>query len=612
MSSRILRAALVLALIIPALSLLMGAHDARAQTAGGRLFITATDASSVPAITLQARGVAADGSPLDLSTQSLVVTHGGEIITDVQVVRPVDTGTFAVFLLDVTGGVADQIPVLQETILRYASSAYMREGIDYVAIYRLGASDAQQELAPTQFHNSVRNYFSAPLQPETTATALYDSAVDLLNDMSAIIPDPALSPAVIIVSDGTDAVSSQAQAGDIAARSRELGIPVHTIWLLNEELTLGQEVGRNYLAEVAADAGGAAARLDQPQTADTIFDRLMLWGRQYLVQYTVPNPQPGAYNVFLSLEDMPSVQAETTVTIEAATPVVNLNVPAESRSLTLPDLSQPVTLGFSADVSWLDGVERALLQAQLQVNGQPVGDVAPADLGRFTVEVPNLVFGSNNVQLVVLDEQELRGASPVITLEVVEGETQIPEELQPGGMALAGLLPLCLGVLLLLAIVGLAGFFAYRSGRLSLPRRGARGRAPVTVEEMEMAAAPGVRHYPPHEEPYPPAGAMPTGGVAYLEVLSAETPIASPIPINQEETRLGRSPNLANIALTQDLTVSRLHATITWDGQVYRIYDEESTSGTWVNDQQVPDYGTQLIDGDELYLGKVHMRFHHR
>jgi hypothetical protein len=610
MASRILRAALVLALSVPYLALVLSLGSAWAQTAGGRLVITAADASSVPAITLQAHGVAADGTPLDLSAQSLVITHAGEIISDVNVIRPVDTGTFAVFLLDVTGGVAAQIPTLQDTILRYASGAYMREGIDYVSIFRVGAADAQQVLEPTQFHNSVRNYFATPLQPESGATALYDSAVDLLNDMAGLLPDPALAPAVVIVSDGTDAVSTQAQAGDIAARARELGIPVHTIWLLNEELTVGQEAGRNYLAEVAADATGAAARLDQPETADAIFERLTLWGRQYLLQYTVPNPQPGTHAVFLSLEDTPSIQAETTVTIEAAMPVVSLNVPAESRSLTLPDLSEPVSLGFSAEVGWLDGVERSLQQAQLQVNGQPVADVPPANLGRFTADVPNLVFGGNSVQLVVLDEQGLRGASPVITLDVTEGAAQIPAELQPSSAFLANLAPLCLGGLLLLAIFGLGGFYAYRRGRLRLPRRARRGTAPVTVEEMP--AAPGVQPYAPVEEPYPVAGAMIPGQIAYLEVVSAETPIASPIAISQEETRLGRSPNLADIALTQDLTVSRLHATITWDGQVYRIYDEESTSGSWVNDQQVPDYGTQLIDGDEIYLGKVHLRFRHR
>lgn len=608
MADRTIRPLHFLALLFLSAALLVAVQAASAQTAGGRLVITGSDASSVPAITLQAYGIAADGSPLDLSTQSLVVTHNGEIIEDVDVIRTVDTGTFTVFLLDVTSGVAAQVPLLQEAILRYVSSSYMREGIDYVAVYRVGATEATQELEPAPFYNTVRNFFATELGAEDAPTALYDSAVGLLSQMPNLSPDPALVPTLVIVSDGTDAVSSQFEAGDIAARARELGIPVHTIWLQNADLTVGQEVGRNYLAEVAADAGGVAARLDQPESTDAIFTRLVALGRQYVLQYSVPSPQPGTHTVVLSLEDTPSVQAETTVTVEAATPVVNLNIPPESRALTLPDLEEPVSLGFSADVSWLDGTERTLQQAQLQVNGQPVADVPPANLERFTVQVPNLTFGSNRIQLVVLDEQGLRGASPVINLDVAQGDAAIPEELQPRS-SLAGMLPLCLGGLLLLALFGLGGFYAYRRGRLHLPARVQRRRAPVRVDDAPpLAAAPAGDFYQEEAAAHRPAS---RGRVAYLEVIASETPIASPIAINQEETRLGRSPNLADIALTQDLTVSRLHATITWDGQVYRLYDEESTSGTWVNDQRVPDYGAQLVDGDEIFLGKVHLRFRH-
>ena len=76
--------------------------------------------------------------------------------------------------------------------------------------------------------------------------------------------------------------------------------------------------------------------------------------------------------------------------------------------------------------------------------------------------------------------------------------------------------------------------------------------------------------------------------------------------------RLGRSPALSDVAFEQDITVSRLHASILWDGHNYRIYDDDSTSGTWVNDQEVPDYGAQLFDGDDIFLGKVRLRFRHR
>ena len=45
------------------------------------------------------------------------------------------------------------------------------------------------------------------------------------------------------------------------------------------------------------------------------------------------------------------------------------------------------------------------------------------------------------------------------------------------------------------------------------------------------------------------------------------------------------------------------------EGNHYRIFDELSTSGTWVNEQQVPEYGIQLLDGDEIHLGAVHLRY---
>jgi len=75
------------------------------------------------------------------------------------------------------------------------------------------------------------------------------------------------------------------------------------------------------------------------------------------------------------------------------------------------------------------------------------------------------------------------------------------------------------------------------------------------------------------------------------------------------QVRIGRSPSQAEIAFENDITVSRLHATLLLEGNHYRIFDEQSTSGTWVNEQQVPEYGIQLMDGDEVHLGAVHLRF---
>jgi pSer/pThr/pTyr-binding forkhead associated (FHA) protein len=74
--------------------------------------------------------------------------------------------------------------------------------------------------------------------------------------------------------------------------------------------------------------------------------------------------------------------------------------------------------------------------------------------------------------------------------------------------------------------------------------------------------------------------------------------------------RLGRTPAQSDIAFREDLTVSRQHANLMLEGNHYRIFDENSTSGTWVNGRQVPEYGVELADGDEIHLGAVHLIFH--
>jgi pSer/pThr/pTyr-binding forkhead associated (FHA) protein len=45
------------------------------------------------------------------------------------------------------------------------------------------------------------------------------------------------------------------------------------------------------------------------------------------------------------------------------------------------------------------------------------------------------------------------------------------------------------------------------------------------------------------------------------------------------------------------------------EGSRYRIYDAGSTSGTYVNDQPLPEYGKELLDGDEIQLGAVRLRY---
>jgi len=94
-----------------------------------------------------------------------------------------------------------------------------------------------------------------------------------------------------------------------------------------------------------------------------------------------------------------------------------------------------------------------------------------------------------------------------------------------------------------------------------------------------------------------------------LEVVQTSSQTPQRIDLDMVEVKLGRSSKRSDVAFSGDNTVSRLHATIVQEGGVHRIFDEQSTSGTFVNEQRVHQNGLQLVDGDEIRLGAVLLRY---
>lgn len=82
-----------------------------------------------------------------------------------------------------------------------------------------------------------------------------------------------------------------------------------------------------------------------------------------------------------------------------------------------------------------------------------------------------------------------------------------------------------------------------------------------------------------------------------------------PIPITAQSVRIGRDPAQAQIVFS-DPTVSRYHARIVEESDgVFLLYDEGSTSGTYVNDMRVEHEPVRLAAGDLIEFGRVKVRF---
>ncbi len=572
----------------------------------GRLIITGSEVGSPPQIELRAYGMDGEGRPLDLTQTPLSLMHNGAAVTPLEHFGTHPAGTFTLFLIDIPIGVSGQFDAIQEAIRQYAAPPTMEEQVDAVAIYQVGETAANQLLPPDRFHNSVRNLLSVPFVPSSGATALVDSAMSLLNQIEDLKPVSDMFASIVIISDGTDVVSARFQPDDVPARAAELGVPIYAIWLNNENLSpAGKGEGQSYLEEIAAESRGLFAQMADGGGVSAIWSRIAAFREQYRLVYTVDDLSGGAFPVTLSLVNEPDVTAETIINVPANSPSIVINLPAASRLLTLPSVDEPVKLQFSTTARWLDGVERQFTAVQLVVNEIPTE--IPADsVAEFEVELSNLVMGNNAIQIAALDEQGMRVTSPLLVITVQEGRRSLPDELNPrAGIGRA----IGTAFLLLLALGGLGGFgfYAWRQGWLgqipAMIPRGPRRRPglvelPDTVSDLAPDLAPGG---------YAQAQSGPVR--AYLEVLDAVSPMGGDIPVRGTQVRIGRSPAQSDVVFEKDVTVSRLHASLMLEGSHYRIFDERSTSGTWVNDQQVPEYGIQLLDGDEIYLGAVHLRF---
>jgi hypothetical protein len=572
--------------------LLAGTAVLAQETPGvAQLFITSSDVSSLPSVELHIYGRDAQGNPLDLSQETLTILQNGSPVGPIEYQGSHAAGTLTVFLIDIPPGVVDELPLLQNAIESYAAAGNMTEQVDAVAVYQVGATEATQLLEPTSFYNSVRNLFATPLTPEIGATALIDSGTSLLAELEALKPNAEMAASLVLVTDGTDVVSTRFEEDDLVTRALELGVPIHTVWLDNENIST-PDFGQSFLADISAQTGGIAVQLDNTGDLPLIWNRISGFRDQARIRYTVTTLEAGSFPVSASLATDPTVSAETTVEIPNNLPSVVINLPTESRTLSLPALDEAVRLRFETAVTWLDGVERELTAAQLKVNDVTY-DVPLEDVNSFQADITSLTYGNNSVEMVIMDDQGIQANSPIVVLTVNEGRRNIPDELEAG----SGLLGLVLRFLLIvfaLIVVLAVLFWLWRKGRLTnlgslIPRGPSRPRDPFAEQ--------------------PQASYTPSHTVAYLEVLEAVSQLSSPIPLSLAVVRIGRSPNQANIAFENDVTMSRLHASLMLEGNHYRIFDEQSTSGTWVNERQVPEYGIQLNDGDEIHLGAVHLRF---
>jgi len=179
--------------------------------------------------------------------------------------------------------------------------------------------------------------------------------------------------------------------------------------------------------------------------------------------------------------------------------------------------------------------------------------------------------------------------------------------------------------LALVLVLALVGYYLVRSRTLT-PETvlGKFGIKPEPQSQAQPAEAPPVQ-VPPGTCPFCGTPKDPVTGACACTVPASATPIATAaaisgprlvvltgenagraVPVREGGIVLGRDAS-CDLALVTDPAVSRRHALIAPSDGGFRITDEGSSNGTFVNGQRVTE--AALVPGDEVTVGHTKLRF---
>jgi len=400
-------------------------------------------------------------------------------------------------------------------------------------------------------------------------------------------------------------VVSEIDLQDAVSKAQKKHVKIYTVLLGDPN----SKAARN-LKRLSTLTNGSFYPLKGAGSLTPLWDEITSMGNQYMLTYHSSMHVSGTHEVRVSVQTKTGVlQSNATVSLVLQPPAVTIVQPVANavieRKTDDPNVSleeiEPKTIEIAVSWKWPDGHPRAIKRVDYMI-GETKFPVEKPPFDRYQLDISTLLPGTYSVQVQVVDELGMVGTSnPVpVTINVQQPPTPVPEEMkkvvtqivkEKSPLTPISYLALAIGLLSL----ALAVYLYFRKPEVLTATMTTLTSAVKTVTEPFFL-----------DKKKGPKGKK---AKAYLVVLEGESGGHRTIPLTGEHVRLGRAPSLVNVVFSNK-TVSRLHARISQepDGALY-IYDEGSTSGTYVNYEQVPMSGQRLYEGDIVNLGQVELKF---
>jgi hypothetical protein len=527
----------------------------------------------------------------------------------VQLVLAVSPGP-AFDIRDVNG--ISRYDYLSQALLDWGN-ARRGSSIDDLSIVLAGGPEIAHTSEPDEWIAVLSSYASG----ETNTSPDFDilgRALDLAADPTV---SPGMERAVLFV---TPLPEQDISLGlqSLAARASQQGVRIF-IWLIaSSELFTSPEAEQ--LAILSEQTGGKLYAYSGQEPIPFLEEYLEQLRNTYFLSYDshITSSGPHIITAEVNLNGAVINSPQQDLDLEVLPPNVafisppmeieraNPDPDGEDSELLLPDSQELELL-----IEFPDGHRRALKRTSLLVDGIVAETNSSEPFDRFTWDLSeHSIDGEHILQAEVEDILGLTNRSMDNSVKIVIGDSSRSAMgiISENRSLFAGVIVAVSGAILLLVLI-IGG--RLRPGFWKELRRKRKYSDPVTQPvELNSEPEPARRSKWIHRFQWSQRR-IATKPFAQLIPLSDSNQEESspPIAITRERMTFGNDPDQVDQVLEEN-SVEAWHATLKREAEgVYRISDEGSTAGTWVNFTPVSQGGMLLEQGDLIHFGRAGFRF---
>jgi hypothetical protein len=445
-------------------------------------------------------------------------------------------------------------------------------------------------------------------------------AIDIASDAP---PRPGMGRSVILITAPMEE-QTDISTESLIARAKERGVRIYTYLVAPPGAFIPNT--EKQLNDLASQTGGQffAYLDDQPlvDTEDVIEGQRSI----YILTYQSQIRSSGTYQIAAQVRtpsgEVTSPLVAFEITLQAPDPAfisppleIQRQPPTTESDQSITDIPIPEYLPAEQElqilVAFPDERVRPITRTSLYIDGVLAAENTSPPFDRFIWDISDYITsGQHTLRVEAQDSLGMLGSSidKIVQVNVATPQRNPWSWVYRNAPALSILAAVVAGAVLLLVLVLGGRIRPHRAEVKTTPRRRSDPVTQPVVVKTELPSRPrptwANRIHWPQRHIAPKA-------YAFLNRISDEVASFSstPIPITADEVTVGSDPSLSTLVLA-DPSVDGLHARILrQEDGIFRLIDEGSVAGTWINYSPLSREGTKLEHGDLVHIGRVGFRF---